>query len=259
MTKSLTKIPLSQSSPTPLWQQMANSLRQRIESGELRADDQLPSEPELGEIYGVSRITVRKAVEVLLQAEFVVRARGRGTYVAKRALRHELSGLSGILDAIQNAADERPVNELVTCAFVPPPADAATIFGADQPHVMHLRRKYEVAGEPFGVADVFIPSAVELPAAKLDQVSAYGILEEQFGVSIARADVTIKACKADKEIARLLKLPASTTLLRFRRTSFCAEDKPRECTVFWVRPDRYEFTLSVNGPMPISEALRTAA
>lgn len=258
MTRAREKVDLVQSSPTPLWQQMADSLRHRIRSGELKAGSQLPSEPELGVMYGVSRITVRRAIDVLLKGELVVRARGRGTFVATRTLRHDLTGLSGIMDSIQ-PAEALPTNRIVTCNFITAEPDLAALFGPNHAHLLHVRRIYELKGEPFGVADVYIPCSTELSVGEIDQLSAYGILERHFGLTITRASMTIKASASSSTVAKLLNLDTKATVLGFRRVSYSEDEVPRECTLFWVRPDRYEFSLTVNGPMPITEGLRAAA
>ena len=252
------KIGLVRSSPTPLCKQMADSLRGKIQRGELPADSQLPSEIELGEAYGVSRITVRKAIEILLKEELVVRARGKGTFVARRALRHELSALSGIMSSIQPNS-MGPKNRLLAVDYSPAPAHIEAILNTAASPVIHFRRIYELNDEPFGLADVFIPSPNGLPESAIDQVSAYELLSRHLGITATRSDLVIKAQRAAKDIARLLGLPPRSTVLNFRRTSFCAAGRPVEHTSFWVRPDRYEFTLSVSNAMSISDALRTAA
>jgi len=78
MVQRSDNVQLLRPSPVPLWQQMADSLRKKIGQGELAPGDRLPSETELGHSYGVSRITVRKAIETLLLDEVVVRTPGQG-------------------------------------------------------------------------------------------------------------------------------------------------------------------------------------
>jgi DNA-binding GntR family transcriptional regulator len=70
--------------PTPLYQQLAGILRARIKAGEWDEDTPLPSESYLQQQYGLSRVTVRKAIEVLRQEELVITLPQRGTFVAQR-------------------------------------------------------------------------------------------------------------------------------------------------------------------------------
>jgi GntR family transcriptional regulator len=70
--------------PVPLYQQLADNLQERIESGELVADRPVPSELTLQQTYGVSRDTVRHSLKLLREAGLVVSVRGKGTFVKKR-------------------------------------------------------------------------------------------------------------------------------------------------------------------------------
>lgn len=76
---------LDQDSPVPLFEQLAQRLRAEIDTGRIRA--RLPSEPALAEQYGVSRGTVRRAIEILIEAGYVTISRGRGTFVVPPAER----------------------------------------------------------------------------------------------------------------------------------------------------------------------------
>lgn len=251
-------VQLLRPSPVPLWQQMADSLRKKIGQGELAPGDRLPSETELGHSYGVSRITVRKAIETLLLDELVVRTQGKGTFVAAPVLRHELSGLAGIIDSISGDGI-RPRTRLHDFGYAPAPARVAALLSIGAEPVLRFRRIYDLDGAPFGLADVWIPGATTVSAGQADQASAYTILSKYLGVAVARADVVIRAQRADRGILGLLDLPRSASLLHFERTSRCAAGQAREHTSFWVRSERYEFSLGVNGPMPIGAALRPAA
>ena len=251
-------VPLVRPSPVPLWQQLAGTLRERIQSGQAAPGDRLPTETELGASYGVSRITVRKAVQTLLDEALVTRTHGKGTFVAPKVLRHELSALAGIIDSIQ-AGGPKPRTSFHSFAMEAAPARVAALLEIGGEDVMHFRRLYDLGGTRVGVADVWIPGAVAVRHDQAEPASAYTILSEYLGIAVAHADVVIKAQKAGKDVLRLLDLPRNRILLHFERTSRCAAGLPREHTSFWVRSEHYEFTLAVDGPMPIGAALRPAA
>ena len=77
-------MPLDNTISTPLFQQLANTLRTAIETGEYPAGSRLPTENELCQKYSVSRVTVRKALDELSHSEFLVRKPGKGTFVAEK-------------------------------------------------------------------------------------------------------------------------------------------------------------------------------
>ena len=85
---------------SPLLQQVATLLQERIARGTSVPEQRLPSEAELGAEYRVSRITVRKAAGTLANENLVVRSQERGTFVAERLRPHDISGLAGTIDSI---------------------------------------------------------------------------------------------------------------------------------------------------------------
>ena len=92
---------LPRSSSVPLWRQLSDHLRQQIHTGVLRPGARMPTEVEMGSTYGVSRITVRAAIEKLLAEQLVVRAQGKGTFVAGAIVRQDLSDLAGIIPNLE--------------------------------------------------------------------------------------------------------------------------------------------------------------
>lgn len=240
-----------------LWQQMAALLRERIARGTLAPGQRLPSEAELGTEYRVSRITVRKAVGTLAEENLVVRSQGRGTFVAERLLRHDVSGLAGIIDSI-TVDGTAPRTRLVFAGPAgAPPGIAARLRTTDQ--VLHLRRLYLIGEACFGLADVWMPGAAGLTLEQVGQASAYTLLGRHLHVTVARAEAAIRAQAPAGDVLKLMGLPRNTTLLCLERTSFSADGRPREHTRFWVRPENYEFSIAMDGPLRLHSALRQAA
>jgi len=249
--------PLRMEGASPLWQQLAAALRGRIARGELTPGQRLPSEAELGIAYNISRITVRKAIAALTEENAVVRSQGRGTFVAERAIRHDVSGLAGIIDSI-TVDGAAPRTRLVSLGPASVPALVAKRL-RDGSNVLHLRRLYAVDQAYFGLADVWIPEAARLTRDQVGEAPAYGILEQHLRVRVARAEAAIRAQTPAADILKLMGMPRNTTLLCLERTSFSADGVPREHTRFWVRPENYEFSVVIDGPMRLNSALREAA
>ncbi|GAM55804.1 transcriptional regulator, gntR family [Vibrio ishigakensis] len=95
---------------TPLYIQITQLLQARIDKGELAAGSKLPSENQLVESLGVSRVTVRKALAQLAEMGYTVSEKGRGTFVAYRKLKHNFAQLSGLTEATQALALKRALN-----------------------------------------------------------------------------------------------------------------------------------------------------
>ena len=241
----------------PLWQQMAASLRGRIARGELAPGQRLPSETELGVAYDISRITVRKALAALTEEHAVVRSQGRGTFVAERAIRHSVSGLAGIIDSI-TMDGAAPRTRLVSLGPAPVPAPVAKHL-RDGSNILHLRRLYTVDQAYFGLADVWIPEAAHLTRDQVGDAPAYTVLSRYLRVVVARAQAAIRAQTPAADVLKLMGMPRNTTLLCLERTSFSADGSPIEHTRFWVRPQNYEFSVVIDGPLRLKSALRDAA
>ena len=217
----------------------------------------LPSEPELGALFGVSRITVRRAVEILVAELALTRRQGKGTFVTEPVLRHELSGLTGIIAGLQ-ANGVPPGTTLVGFDVRPAPPAIARRLDTGAEDVLHFRRLYDRGGKPFGLAEIWIPGATGVPREVVDRSPAYAILGHHLGRTAARAEVVIRAERPARDILSLLGSPRDSTLLHFERTSRAADGTPLEHTSFWVRAENYAFHLTLDGPMPIGAGLRTA-
>ena len=101
-TPPLGKTGLDGASPDPLYQQLADRLVQAITNGTLVAGQQVPSESELTETYGISRVTVRQALQLLVKSGQLVAKRGKGTFVARTTLQQDLSSLQGFHEALKS-------------------------------------------------------------------------------------------------------------------------------------------------------------
>lgn len=243
-------------SPVALWQQIAQHLRAEIHSGAMPPGHRLPAEPELGAMFAVSRITVRKAIEALVAEAVLTRSQGKGTFVNMPVLRHELSELTGIIGSLQNK-DVVPRTTLVEFAVGPAPPRIAERLGIGNEDVLYFRRLYDLDGVKFGLAEIWMPGAAAITRKQVSRATAYEILATFLGITAVRADVVIRAKRPDLGIHGLLDLPRRSTLLHFERTSRSLGGTACEHTIFWVRAESYEFHLSLNGPMPIGAAVRT--
>lgn len=249
--------PLVRPSAVAFWQQIAAHIRTAIASGAMPPGHKLPSEPELGVLFGVSRITVRKALAVLVAEAALSRRQGKGTFVAEPVLRHELSGLTGIIAGLQ-ANGVVPGTAILSFGVGPAPPAIESRLGSGAADVLHFRRLYDRGGTPFGLAEIWIPGAAGVARAVVERSPAYAILSDHLGRTAAHADVVIRAERPGRDILGMLGSPRGSTLLHFERTSRAADGTPLEHTSFWVRAESYEFHLRLTGPMPIGAALRSA-
>jgi GntR family transcriptional regulator len=193
---------------------VAEDLRRRIATGELRPGRLLPSEAQLADDHAVSRVTVRRALATLRDAGLVGSRQGFGWFVAPSPMPQPLDGLRTI-EANVLAAGQAPERRILGFGFVPAPARVADVLGVDT--VLAIRRLNLADGEAFARVTVWVPEALaaDLSRADVERQSLYELLP----VTLGGATQVIGAVSASVEDADVLDLPAGSPLLRAERTT----------------------------------------
>jgi GntR family transcriptional regulator len=197
---------------TVRYQAIAETLRERVHGGDLAPGRLLPSEAELSAEHGVSRVTIRRALE-LLRAEGLIDARqGLGWFVASVPIRQSLGQL-GTIEEQMAAHGSRPERRVLDFAFVVAPERVADVLGTVD--VLEVRRLNLADGEPFAVVTVWCPAvlAQDLSRADVERSPFYELLD----VTIGGATQTIAAGAASAEEATLLGVPQGAPVLRCER------------------------------------------
>ncbi len=193
---------------------IAEELRGRILSGTYAAGRLLPSESELSGEFGVSRVTVRKALEILRDDALVDSRQGFGWFVAGDTVRQPLARLATIEDQMR-ASGAIPQRRVLEFAFEKAPKKVAHALGTTQ--VLRVRRVNLADGEPFAIVTVWCPAelAEKLSRADVERSPFYELLD----VPLSGATQTIGADAATVEEAEVLKVPAGSAVLRCVRTT----------------------------------------
>lgn len=190
------------------YQAIADDLRQRIGSGEFPAGTLLASESELSAHYGVSRVTVRRALEALRGDGLVDSRQGFGWFVATDPLRQDLRELGTIESQLQSVG-MTSARKILSFSFVPAPAHVAATLGENE--VLEVQRLNLADGQPFAVVTVWCPADLGAQLSRAD-VERSSFLE-QLPIEIGGASQTIGARAATADIAELLEVPLGSPLL----------------------------------------------
>lgn len=235
----------------PRYREIALALTAEIES-ELQPGDSIAPEPELGRRFAVSRVTVRRAVDLLVQRGLVVRRQGSGTYVAQRKVTEELGILHGWTDSMRMQGLEPHTVDYEALQVVPPAWVAQTLCLERAEPVLRLQRLRYANGEPLCLMvdyllQRFVPGLAE---EGLRGESLYHTLQERFGLHLARVEDKVTARGASVLEGSLLGVaPAAPVLVVMRLTCLAGGD-PIDAALVVSRADRYAYRVSGRTALP---------
>ncbi len=216
---------------SPLYQQIKGLLTRSLGSGEWKAGEALPAEPELAQRFKVSQGTVRKALDALTADGLLVRRQGKGTFVATHAeAQVQYRFLRLMPDQGPREAMQR---RFIDFRRLRAPADIARSLDLKAGDgVLQLRRLLLAGDTPVVLDDIWLNARLfkGLTAERLQAYRGpmYGLFEAEFGVQMIRAEEKIRAVAADEAEAALLGVTAQAPLLLVERRSYTYADRPVE-------------------------------
>jgi GntR family transcriptional regulator len=245
--------------PTPLWFQIKERLRRSIAGGTLAAGDRLPTEHELMAMSGVSRTTVRAALQALENEGLVERVRGRGTFVRATPVHQPASQLAGFHEDMVRRGHS-PSTRTLTSRLEAPPSEIASRLGLSDPPVLFVERLLLADAAPIAFQRSYIPQWVlgggePFSTQELDGTSLYDLMDQRTSSRPFAAEQIIEATVATDEFASLLDVEPGAPLLRAERLSLDRFGSPVEVVTIHYRADRYRFVVGL-GPLAPEGARR---
>ena len=228
------------------YQEIAEELRRRINAA--GAGRVLPSESELSAEFGVSRVTVRRALETLREERLVESRQGFGWFSAAAPLQQRLTQL----DTIERQLEERgihPQRQIIEFAFVAAPPHVVERLHCEQ--VLRVKRVNRADGEPFAVVTVWCPAELgqHLSRRDVERQPFYELL----GVALRGASQTIGAAAAEADVAALLEVPVGSPVLRCERLTTSTAGEPILYSEHIFPAHRTEFVVD----LPLAEPSTT--
>ena len=228
----------------PLYLRMKEDLLRRVQRGEWRPGEMLPSENVLAVEYSVSVGTARKAIEELAAEHLLIRQRGRGTTVALHSQRqggfryYRLTSKDGL-----RVNEETVYLDIVSARATAAEARAFGIDrGASVTRVARFRlcRKKPFVLERLSLREEVFPGVGRLIEAARPEY-LYALLEREFHIIIARAEEKIRAVHAGAKDAKILGVRPGDAMLEVERLAFDLNDRPVELRTMRARNDAYYF------------------
>jgi GntR family transcriptional regulator len=242
MTFSAASITVDRSSPVPMYYQVAQQLEHAIEAGELAPGTRLDGELALATRLGVSRPTLRRAIEYLVDRGYLVRRRAVGTQVVHPKVRRPV-GLTSLYDDL-TASRKDPRTTVLSLETAPASDRVAHALGLeDGQEVVAVERLRYADGQPLAVMRNWLPvGLVELDVGRLERSGLYQLMRAA-GIGLHLASQTIGARGAGAAEAKLLQAHKGEPLLTMERTTYNENGQPVELGDHLYRASLYSFEI----------------
>ncbi len=234
---------LVRQSAQPVHQQLSALLR--THASQLGTGGQLPTEVELMEQYQVSRTTVRRALDTLVEEGLLTRQRGKGTFVRPERMVHSLDHLRPFVSMFTEAG-RKPHGKLLIHEWVTDLKKMPGPIAELGEEALHVRRLYNLEDVAPCITDIFVPKAIgsQITRADLEEHPVYQVIENKLRLAPAYADLVVSSAALSEDLAAL-DAPIGSPLLVLERTTRDAGNRMLECTNLYLRPDAAELRLRV--------------
>ena len=232
---------------TPIYIQIHNQMRKDIENGIWKVGDRIPSERDLAVQFKVSRMTLRQAVQTLVDEGILERKVGSGTYVSSKKVQEIMVGIASFTD-IMLSQGRTPTSKTISYHVKPASvSEAENLKLAEETMVLRMERIryaddipicFEVATIPFNLVE-------NLSKQEITR-SLYRALEEEKGLHVGHAEQTISAMLASEKIADYLAIKRGQAILRLKQISYSKTGLPFEYVRTQYVGERFEFFLEKN-------------
>lgn len=231
---------LDRRSPVPLYYQLSQQLEDAIRTGAIKAGERIDTEVDISERYGLSRPTVRQAIQDLVNKGLLVRRRGVGTQVVHNQTRRQVE-LTSLYDDLA-ASDQQPTTHVMQLRTEPATAEVAAGLNITEGEpVLHFERVRFVAGEPLAIIRNWLPAdLINLTVESLENTGFYELLRRE-SIQIRIANQRIGARAATPSESKLLGIRSGAPVLTMDRQSFDDTGRAIELANSVYRSDIYAF------------------
>ena len=229
--------------PLPLYSQVQMALRREIESG-MKPGDALETEPELLKRFGVSRITIRRALDELVAEGLIVRQQGRGTFVREPQITQDLARLLSWTASMRQLGYDPQTMSIEMDIVEPDATIRALLQSPPKTRVVRIRRVRGAQSQPACIMTNYLPEGLvpHIEERGLIDDSVYATLAAH-GLAPRRVEDTGEGRAATQEEAEALQIEPGDPLLEVTRLSFDAIGRPLDIAIVSSRADRYSYAV----------------
>ena len=231
-------------SATPRYIQIHNQIKARIEAGEWQSEKRLPAERELAETFGVSRMTLRQAIQTLVDEGILERKVGSGTYVAEQKVAERALGMTSfteLMSATGRVAKTQTISYKMTS---PSASEMEQLNLSENDEVLVMERLRMGDNEPILLERATVPATLVHGFSRHDLTESLYHTLAKAGTKPGRAEQTISASLANERLSELLQIKRGDAILSVRQVSFDQNDRPFEYVRSYYVGERFEFKLA---------------
>lgn len=231
------------SKSSPLYKNIANKIKEEIISLKINNDEAIPSEIKLAEKFKVSRVTVRQAIELLVNENILYKVQGSGTYVKTNKIEHHIYKLQSFHEEMR-VLNKEPKTVVIDFMVISPEENIAEILKISKEDKVFFTRRLRYANEELLVLEeTYLPVKL-FPDLTYEVMcrSKYEYIERK-GYKIKENFQEIIPMLPNEEIKKLLEIKKSIPILKINVWSTLEDDIVFEYTKLYFRSDRYTFKL----------------
>lgn len=247
---AVSQLPQDPKNHKPLYDQLRELILNKIVNGEYAVLSQIPSENEFAEQFGVSRITVRQALNQLQLEGYIFKVPGKGTFVSKPKTFQNISSLQGFAEAMSSAGHEI-LNRVISAELKQIPMYVVPKLKLPvKANVYEIQRVRLLNRQPVSYELTYLPEHIGLKlkekAIDLRTTDIFKALEQECDIPLGHADLSIDATVADEELAALLQVEIGTPVLRVERLTHDANGQPIDYEYLYFSGDTFQYRLRIH-------------
>ncbi|QXM07116.1 GntR family transcriptional regulator [Crassaminicella indica] len=236
---------LDDNSPIPLYYQLENIIRKRIEEGIYKVDVKIPSERKLSEEFNLSRMTISKAINNLVEEGILYRKRGQGTFVSKNKVEF-FPGLMGFTEIMKKKGMKPSSKVLSQNIILPDKHLCEKLQISESEKVIFIQRLRLADNEIINLEKAYVPYSLcpKLLEVDLSVESIYKLLTAE-GYKPSKAEQEIQAILSNDELSKFLQINVDEPILKRKRITY-SKNTPIEYTLNYYRGDIYTMIMTIN-------------
>jgi len=238
---------INKNSPLPLYYQLKESILEAIKNEEIVVGEKIPSERELAEYHNISRMTVKKAVDILVNNDYLIKKQGRGTFVSNYKESYSISPLLSFTKEMEKKGLNYK-NKILNFTKVKDKKIAKKLNFKENDKFFRFERLRLIENKPFLLEKTYLSTKkiADLKKEDLKTNSLFKLIKNKYNIKLKNAEAEIEAVILNDQVAKKMKVKEGMLGLYFEQISRDENDEIIEYTSAYYRNDNYKFKFSFN-------------